>query len=61
MLIAYHAKHEINGWTHVCTHPEDSPEWSAHDREWINTLYETGDMVLVCGWNMWQIVNEARS
>ena len=61
MLIAYHARHEINGWTHVCTHPDDSPEWSAHEREWINTLYETGDMVLVCGWNMWQIVNETRS
>lgn len=57
-LIAYHAKNDKHGWTEVCRHRLDSPEWSTHDRMWIDELIQQNEWVLTCGWNMWQIVKE---
>jgi len=57
-IIAYHAKNE-HGWAEVCRHPLNSIEWSEQDRVWIDQLFQTGDWVLTCGWNMWQIVRES--
>jgi hypothetical protein len=56
-MIAYHVKNE-HGWAEVCRHPLNSPEWSKQDRAWIDDLIQTGDWVLTCGWNMWQIVRD---
>jgi hypothetical protein len=57
-IIAYHAKND-HGWAEVCRHPLNSTEWSKQDRVWIDQLFQTGDWVLTCGWNMWQIVRES--
>jgi predicted small metal-binding protein len=56
-MIAYHAKND-HGWEEICRYPLNSPKWSAQDRTWIDQLFQTGDWVLTCGWNMWQIVRD---
>lgn len=61
ITIAYHARTDKDGWREICRHPIDSPEWSKLDRSFIADLLMTGDMVLTCGWNMWQIVKSERA
>jgi hypothetical protein len=56
LIIDYHAKHENKGWYEVCRYPVDSELWSKQDRVFIDELLEIGDMVLTCGWSMWQVV-----
>jgi hypothetical protein len=58
MLIAYHEKHEIDGWRHVCTYPANSNLWSKLDRLFIDELIKQNQWVLTCGCSIWQIVKE---
>ena len=58
LLVAYHAKHEIDGWRHICTYPVNSDLWSKQDKVFIDELLKTGDWVLTCGWSMWQVVKQ---
>lgn len=58
MIIAYHSRTNKHGWQEVCRYPIDSPEWSKQDRVFIDQLLECGDMVITCGWSMWNIVRD---
>ena len=57
-IIAYHAKHELRGWSEVCRYPADWVGWNTFDRNMILELLKHGHNVVTCGWNMYQIVNE---
>ena len=56
LLVAYHSKHPIDGWRHICTYPVNSDLWSKQDKVFIDELLERDEMVLTCGWAMWQVV-----
>jgi len=58
-VIAYHAKHELRGWSEVCRYPADWTGWHAFDRAMIDELLREGHTVVTCGWNMYQVVQEA--
>ena len=55
-MIAYHAKHELRGWSEVCRYPADWTGWHAFDRSMIAELLREGHQVVTCGWNMYQEV-----
>ena len=55
-LIAYHAKHELKGWREVCRHPADWDGWHQFDRSMIDEIFKTGETVVTCGWNMYQLI-----
>ena len=57
-LIAYHAKRELRGWSEVCRYFADWEGWHDFDKSMIRELLNTGDQVVTCGWNMYQIINE---
>ena len=55
-IIAYHAKHELRGWSEVCRYPANWAGWHAFDRSMISELLREGHQVVTCGWNMYQVV-----
>jgi hypothetical protein len=57
-LIAYHAKHELRGWSEVLRERADWEGWHQFDKSMIQELLNNGDHVVTCGWNMYQIINE---
>jgi len=59
-MIAYHKKNELTGWREVCRYPADWEGWHAFDRSMIEELMTTGDSVVTCGWNMYQILKDAK-
>jgi hypothetical protein len=59
-LIAYHKKSELRGWSEVCRYPIEWEGWHAFDRSMINELLQSGDFVVTCGWNMYQLIDETR-
>ena len=59
-MIAYHAKHELRGWSEVCRYPADWDGWNKMDRNMIDELMNTGSQVVTLGWNMWQIIGDKK-
>jgi len=57
-MIAYHAKHELRGWSEVCRYPADWEGWNNVDKSMIKELLNNSDHVVTLGWNMYQIINE---
>jgi len=60
LIIAYHEKHERNGWGEVCRHPATWEGWHDFDRSMIAELIKNGSEVITCGWNMYQVIKEAK-
>jgi len=58
--IAYHAKHELRGWSEVCRAPANWTGWHEFDRSMIDELLREGHTVVTCGWNMYQVIPEAQ-
>ena len=58
MEIAYHVKTNENEWRLFVTAPHDNEIWDSQDKFAINHMLETGNMTLVMGNCMWQVVKE---
>ena len=58
LIIAYHAKHELRGWSEVCRYPATWEGWHEFDRSMIAELLKNGSEVITCGWNMYQVIKE---
>jgi hypothetical protein len=59
-IVAYHKKSDLRGWSEVCRYPVDWEGWHEFDRSMIAELLQTGSQVVTCGWNMYQVVKEAK-
>jgi len=60
IMIAYHAKNDKHGWREVCRYPADWEGWHSFDRSMIQELIDKGHQVITCGWNMYQIIGDAK-
>jgi hypothetical protein len=60
MEIAYHVK-QRNEWTLLISVPIGDPYWeNPHDQFAINHMLQTGEMTLVMGNSMWEIVKQEK-
>ena len=59
-MIAYHARKDNTGWREVCRYPADWEGWHAFDRSMIDELLTQGHSVVTIGWNMYQIIMDAK-
>jgi hypothetical protein len=54
-IITLHQKTDNDGWKTIKSLPIDSAEWCKIDRSWIDTLVESGSMVITIGHTMYSI------
>jgi len=59
-IIAYHKKSELRGWSEVCRDSIYWEGWHEFDRSMIEELLKSGEEVITCGWNMYQIIKEVK-
>lgn len=59
-MIAYHARKDNTGWREVCRHPADWEGWHNADKSMIDELLTQGHSVVTLGWNMYQVITEAK-
>lgn len=55
MLVCYHEKIDLEGWTPVKTLEHDSESWGSMDRWAIDHLMTHGSIVLTLGSSMWEV------
>jgi hypothetical protein len=59
-MIAYHARKDNTGWREVCRYPADWEGWHATDKSMIDELLTQGHSVVTLGWNMYQVITDAK-
>ena len=55
ITITLHQKTDNDGWKTIKSLPIDSAQWGKIDRSWIDTLMESGSMVITIGHTMYSI------
>ena len=55
LTITLHQKTDNDGWQSIKSLPIDSTQWGEIDRSWIDTLMQTGSMVITIGHTMYSI------
>ena len=55
LTITLHQKTDNNGWQSIKSLPIDSAQWGEIDRSWIDTLMQTGSMVITIGHTMYSV------
>ena len=55
LTITLHQKTDNDGWQSIKSLPIDSKQWGQIDRSWIDTLMQTGSMVITIGHTMYSI------
>ena len=55
LTITLHQKTDNDGWQSIKSLPIDSVQWGQIDRSWIDTLMQTGSMVITIGHTMYSI------
>ena len=55
LTITLHQKTDNDGWKSIKSLPIDSSQWGQIDRSWIDTLIESGSMVITIGHTMYSI------
>jgi hypothetical protein len=55
ITITLHQKTDNDGWKTIKSLPIDSAQWCKIDRSWIDTLMESGSMVITIGHTMYSI------
>ena len=55
LTITLHQKTDNDGWQSIKSLPIDSVQWGEIDRSWIDTLMQTGSMVITIGHTMYSI------
>ena len=55
LTITLHQKTDNDGWQSIKSLPIDSAQWGEIDRSWIDTLMQTGSMVITIGHTMYSI------
>lgn len=55
LTITLHQKTDNDGWKSIKSLPIDSTQWGEIDRSWIDTLMQTGSMVITIGQTMYSI------
>ena len=55
LTITLHQKTDNDGWQSIKSLPIDSSQWGEIDRSWIDTLMQTGSMVITIGHTMYSI------
>ena len=54
-IITLHQKTDNDGWQTIKSLPIDSAQWGKIDRSWIDTLMQSGSMVITIGHTMYSI------
>jgi hypothetical protein len=55
LTITLHQKTDNDGWQSIKSLPIDSTQWGEIDRSWIDTLMQSGSMVITIGHTMYSI------
>ena len=55
LTITLHQKTDNDGWQSIKSLPIDSKQWGEIDRSWIDTLMQSGSMVITIGHTMYSI------
>jgi hypothetical protein len=55
LTITLHQKTDNHGWQTIKSLPIDSAQWCKIDRRWIDTLMQSGSMVITIGHTMYSI------
>ena len=55
LTITLHQKTDNDGWQSIKSLPIDSAQWGEIDRSWIDTLMQSGSMVITIGHTMYSI------
>jgi hypothetical protein len=55
ITITLHQKTDNDGWQTIKSLPIDSAQWGKFDRSWIDTLMQSGSMVITIGHTMYSI------
>jgi len=55
ITISLHQKTDNHGWQTIKSLPIDSSQWGQIDRSWIDTLMQSGSMVITIGHTMYSI------